>query len=157
MLAYHQVSQAKARYHFQPCTSRVEATHHHAELACLSSAVLQGQSAPIDPSIGSVDASAAGADVWMLDTDAEDLPGLLEAYVCKMEQTFFDQEPSAFMRSTLALALELSVQKKVSQKREEQETGLMVRCGGTGCAPHSHAGTVVGQPYPGGLGGGMAD
>ncbi len=69
-----------------------------------------------DPAFGGLDDfSSTGSgpvDLRLLDGDVDDLPGKLEKYMKKMAPTFYAQELSHFMNSTLNLALELSVQKQ---------------------------------------------
>lgn len=53
-------------------------------------------------------------DVYLLDSDSDDIPGKLEMYIKKTASFFYERETSAFMKPTLMLASELSQQKKVS-------------------------------------------
>lgn len=53
-------------------------------------------------------------ELYILDSDADDVPSKLEIYVKKTGQFFIEREPSLFVKSTLLLASELGQSKKVS-------------------------------------------
>lgn len=53
-------------------------------------------------------------EVYLLDSETDDLAGKLELYIKKAAPFFYERELSEFMKPTLMLAAELSEQKKVS-------------------------------------------
>lgn len=55
----------------------------------------------------------ATQEVYVLDGDMDDLPGKLEMYIKKMASVFYDRERSDFIKPTLGIAAELSLQKSV--------------------------------------------
>lgn len=52
-------------------------------------------------------------EVYLLDSDADDVSGKLEMYIKKAAPFFYDREPCEVVKSTLMLAAELSEEKKV--------------------------------------------
>lgn len=52
-------------------------------------------------------------DVYLLDTDQDDIPAKIEIYIKKIAPFFYEREASDVMRPTLMLASELAQQKKV--------------------------------------------
>ena len=53
-------------------------------------------------------------ELYLLDSDADDLPGKIEMYIKKTAPFFYARETSEIIKHTLLLASELSQQKKVS-------------------------------------------
>jgi hypothetical protein len=79
---------------------------------------LQGHRASVsalDPQLqglGDDQFSAPAQEIYLLDSDADDIPSKLELYIKKTASLFFEREESNFMKSTLMLASELAQAKK---------------------------------------------
>ena len=106
---------------FEHYPGRIEATHFDDSSVYVTFGALIGHQNSItalDPQLqGLADDGQfqrSTQELYILDNDADDLPGKLEMYIKKMAQTFFDRELSGFMKSTLTLASELSQSKKLS-------------------------------------------
>ncbi|KAL1853068.1 hypothetical protein Plec18170_005650 [Paecilomyces lecythidis] len=118
-LAYHDVSSVKSHVNFEHYAGRIEVTHFEDSSVFVTFSGLQGHK----PAVSTLDPQLQGLgddgqfhgplhEIYLLDGDADDLPGKLEAYIKKMAPFFYERESSDFMRSTLHLAAELSEQKK---------------------------------------------
>lgn len=59
--------------------------------------------------------SGPSQEIYLLDTDADDIPTKLEMYIKKTAPYFIERETSTFMKATLQLASELGVSEKVSR------------------------------------------
>lgn len=57
--------------------------------------------------------NAESRELYLLDCDGAEFSRRLEQYMKQMASAFYEQEPSSFMKPTLILAAELSVQKEV--------------------------------------------
>ncbi|KAI9722358.1 MAG: hypothetical protein M1812_001830 [Candelaria pacifica] len=113
VLAYHDTSHVKSQVQFQQASGRIEATHYYDLSIFITFSALEGQR-PSTESLGEngqLSLEDESRDLNLLDSDVDDLPGKLEQYMKKLAATFYDREPSSFMRPTLSLARELSVQK----------------------------------------------
>jgi hypothetical protein len=120
-LAYHDVSSIKNTVTFEHYSGRVEATHFDESSVYVTFGALVGHQASVtalDPQLqGLADDGQfqrSTQELYILDNDADDLPGKLEIYMKKMAPIFYDRELSDFMKPTLTLASELSQSKKVS-------------------------------------------
>ncbi|KAI9819903.1 MAG: hypothetical protein M1827_006473 [Pycnora praestabilis] len=115
VLAFHDINQAKNRVHFQSFQGRIEVTHYLDSCTFITFSALEGRKPGRD--IGrardyDLGDSLQDEDLRLLDYEVDDLPAKLEQYMKKMAPTFHEREPSNFMKPTLKLAAELSVQKK---------------------------------------------
>ncbi|KAI9798485.1 MAG: hypothetical protein M1833_004751 [Piccolia ochrophora] len=110
VLAYHAVSQARNQAQFEDLPGRIEATHFSDPSICVSFAAFQerASSSLHDPTNANDQLNGGTNNLRLLDSDAEDYPGKLEAYVKAMAPVFFDRELSYFMKPTLAFASELA-------------------------------------------------
>ncbi|OJJ49683.1 hypothetical protein ASPZODRAFT_128185 [Penicilliopsis zonata CBS 506.65] len=118
-LAYHDVSGMRNQVKFEHYAGRIEVTHFEESLVFVTFTGLQGQK----PSVSALDPQLQGLgddaqfqapphEIYLLDSDADDLPGKLEMYIKKTAPFFYERESSEFMRPTLLKAAELSQQKK---------------------------------------------
>jgi hypothetical protein len=101
---------------FETFLGHIEATHFPDSQIYVSFNALEGrkQSPEIDePMNGQGLPKGEATELRLLDNDADDLQGKLESYMKKMCPLFYEREASEFMRSTLAVASDLSTQKKV--------------------------------------------
>ncbi len=117
MLAYHNISHAKSEVQFLPATGCIEATLYYDTHVFVTFSALEGRK-PSTESQGengqaNMELEYDSRELNLLDGDVDDLPGKLEQYMKKMAAIFYDREPSPFVRATLSLAKELSVEKKV--------------------------------------------
>jgi hypothetical protein len=109
-LAHHAVYQARSLIRLNQIPGRIEATHHpqsghyatFTPLKCQQSAATQN--ADIDPAIF---AALGSPDLELIDTD-DDISGKLDLYIKKIGPTFFDIEDSAFMKTTIQTALNIT-------------------------------------------------
>jgi hypothetical protein len=109
-LAHHAVYQARGLIRLNQIPGRIEATHHpqsghyatFTPLKCQQSAATQN--ADIDPAIF---AALGSPDLELIDTD-DDISGKLDLYIKKIGPTFFDIEDSAFMKTTIQTALNIT-------------------------------------------------
>jgi hypothetical protein len=106
---------------FEIFVGRVEAAHFDDTPFFVTFGTLVGQKAglsPIDPQLQALveDGQFQGStqDLYMLDSDADDLLGKSEVYIKKLQPTFIENEPSPPIKSTLTLAAHLAEEKKVS-------------------------------------------
>ena len=120
-LAYHDVSSIRNQIKFEHYAGRIEVTHFEESMVFVTFSGLQGHK----PSVSALDPQLQGLgedpqfqgplhDMYLLDSDADDLPGKLEMYMKKTAPFFYAREVSEFMKPTLLLASELSQMKKVS-------------------------------------------
>jgi hypothetical protein len=109
-LAHHAVYQARGLIRLNQIPGRIEVTHHpqsghyatFTPLKCQQSAATQN--ADIDPAIF---AALGSPDLELIDTD-DDISGKLDLYIKKIGPTFFDIEDSAFMKTTIQTALNIT-------------------------------------------------
>ncbi|PWY83143.1 hypothetical protein BO94DRAFT_536624 [Aspergillus sclerotioniger CBS 115572] len=120
-LAYHDVSGIRNQIKFEHYAGRIEVTHFEESMVYVTFSGLQGHKASastLDPQLQALgdDAQFQGPlhELYLLDSDADDLPGKIEMYIKKTAPFFYERETSDFMRPTLMLAAELSQQKKDS-------------------------------------------
>ncbi|PKY07578.1 hypothetical protein P168DRAFT_231404 [Aspergillus campestris IBT 28561] len=118
-LAYHDVSSIRNQVTFEHYAGRIEVTHFEESMVYVTFSGLQGHKPPsstLDPQLQGLgdDTQFQGplSELYLLDSDADDLPGNLETYIKKTAPFFYERETSEFMRPTLLLAAELSTQKK---------------------------------------------
>lgn len=115
VLAYHEVNAIKSRLNFQPSANRIEASHYPETEIFANFSAQEGQDIPseknIDPILG-LTLDFTGESLRVLDNDTDDLTLKIENYVERMAPTFFEKEPSHFMNVTLALAMQLSIEKE---------------------------------------------
>lgn len=107
---------------FEHYAGRIEVTHFEESMVYVTFSGLQGHKPPsstLDPQLQGLgdDTQFQGplSELYLLDSDADDLPGNLETYIKKTAPFFYERETSEFMRPTLLLAAELSTQKKVNR------------------------------------------
>jgi hypothetical protein len=119
-LAYHDVNSIKNQIHFEHYAGRLEATHFETSSVYVTFSALVGHKSSVptvDPQLDGLaeytQFEGPTQELYLLDGDTDDLPGKLELYIKKMGPLFYEQEPSEFMKSTLNMAAELSLQKKV--------------------------------------------
>jgi hypothetical protein len=120
-LAHHDVNSIKNQLNFEHYVGRVEATHFEDSSVFVTFSALVGHKpvmSALDPQLQALveDGQFQGPtqEVYVLDSDTDDLPGKLEVYDKKMASTFYEHEASPFMKATLNLAAELAQQKEVS-------------------------------------------
>lgn len=118
-LAYHDVSGIRNHVKFEHYSGRIEVTHFEDSMVYVTFSGLQGHkpsASTLDPQLQGLgdDTQFQGTmqELYLLDSDTEDLPGKLEMYFKKTAPLFYERETSDFMRPTLLLASELSQQKK---------------------------------------------
>ncbi|KAJ5160354.1 uncharacterized protein N7482_007358 [Penicillium canariense] len=117
-LAYHDTSAIKNQIKFEHYAGRIEVTHIEESMVYVTISGLQGHRASVsalDPQLqglGDDQFSAPPQEIYLLDSDADDIPSKLEMYIKKTAPFFFEREESNFMKSTLMLASELSQTKK---------------------------------------------
>ncbi|BCR97434.1 uncharacterized protein AKAW2_30753S [Aspergillus luchuensis] len=118
-LAYHDVSGIRNQIKFEHYAGRIEVTHFEESMVYVTFSGLQGHKAPastLDPQLQALgdETQFQGPlhELYLLDSDADDLPGKIEMYIKKTAPFFYEREASDFMRPTLLLAAELSQQKK---------------------------------------------
>lgn len=116
---------------FEHYPGRIEATHFDENSVYVTFGALIGHQTSItalDPQLqGLADDGQfqrPTQELYILDNDADDLPGKLEMYMKKMAPTFYDRELSEFMKPTLTLASELCQSKKVSFRALSMEMGM---------------------------------
>lgn len=110
MLAHHAVYQARGLIRLNQIPGRIEATHHtqsghfatFTPLKCQHSSTTQN--AEIDPAIFG---ALASPDLELIDTD-DDISGKLDLYIKKTGPAFFETEESAFMKTTVQVALSMT-------------------------------------------------
>lgn len=119
-LAYHDVSGIRNQVKFEHYAGRIEVTHFEESMVYVTFSALQGHkpsTSTLDPQLQGLgdDTQFQGPlhELYLLDSDADDLPGKLEMYIKKTASFFYEREASEVMRPTLLLASELSQQKKV--------------------------------------------
>ncbi|KAI9757244.1 MAG: hypothetical protein M4579_003544 [Chaenotheca gracillima] len=110
VLAHHAVNEAKRLFEFRPTSDKIETTYFLESTDDATFGALCGHSNGLDPWNNS--SGSEPKTLWLLDGEKDDLAGKLESYVKKMSPVFVQREPSPFMRSTLALASELAIDKK---------------------------------------------
>ncbi|KAJ5091855.1 hypothetical protein NUU61_006725 [Penicillium alfredii] len=119
-LAYHDTNSIKNQVKFEHYAGRIEVTHFEESNVFLTFSGLQGHRASVsalDPqlqSLGDDQFSGPSQEIYLLDSDADDLPGKMDMYIKKIAPFFFERETSAFMKPTLLLASEISQAKKDS-------------------------------------------
>lgn len=119
-LAYHDASAIKNQVKFEHYAGRIEVTHLEESMIFVTISGLQGHRASVsalDPQLqglGDDHFSGPSQEIYLLDSDADDIPSKLEMYIKKTASFFFERETSPFMKPTLMLASELAQSKKVS-------------------------------------------
>ncbi|RAL11446.1 uncharacterized protein BO97DRAFT_470928 [Aspergillus homomorphus CBS 101889] len=118
-LAYHDVSGIRNQVKFEHYAGRIEVTHFEESLVYVTFSALHGHkssASTLDPQLQGLgdETQFQGplSELYLLDSDADDLPGKIEMYIKKTAPYFYERETSEFMRPTLMLAAELSQQKK---------------------------------------------
>ncbi|KAF9889199.1 hypothetical protein FE257_007512 [Aspergillus nanangensis] len=118
-LAYHDVSSIRNQIKFEHYAGRIEVTHFVESMVYVTFSGLQGlkpSASTLDPQLQDLgnESQFQGPfhEIYLLDSDADDLPGKLELYIKKTAPFFYEREASEFMHPTLLLASELSQQKK---------------------------------------------
>ncbi|KAL2221238.1 hypothetical protein M432DRAFT_651836 [Thermoascus aurantiacus ATCC 26904] len=118
-LAFHDVNSMKSHVNFEHYAGRIEVTHFEESSVFVTFSGLQGHKPPVstlDPQLQGLGEDghfhAPPQELYLLDGDADDLPGKLEMYIKKMVPFFIEREPSSFMKPTLSIAAELSQLKK---------------------------------------------
>ncbi|KAI9840015.1 MAG: hypothetical protein M1819_000207 [Sarea resinae] len=106
IIAFHEVNSAKSRFNFLPFLGRVEATHYLDSSLFVTFSALAGREYE-----GVKSEETPEPQNLLLDWETDDLPGKLEQYLKKMAPTFYERECSTFMKPTLHLASELSIQR----------------------------------------------
>ncbi|KAJ5489280.1 hypothetical protein N7539_004170 [Penicillium diatomitis] len=119
-LAYHDTNAIQNQIKFEPYVGRIEVTHSEDSMVFIAIAGLQGHRTSVsalDPqlqSLGEEQFSAPAQEIYLLDTESDDIPSKIEAYIKKTGQFLVEREASPFMKFTLQLAHELSQTKKDS-------------------------------------------
>lgn len=118
-LAYHDTSAIRNQVKFEHYAGRLEVTHLEESMVYVTFSGVQGHRASVsalDPQLqglGEDQFSGPPQEIYLLDSDADDVPSKLEMYIKKTAPFFIEREASIFMKSTLQLASELSQSKKV--------------------------------------------
>lgn len=118
-LAYHDTSAIRNQVKFEHYAGRIEVTHLEESMIFVTFSGIQGHRASVsalDPQLqglGDDQFSGPPQEIYLLDSDADDVPSKLEMYIKKTAPFFIDRETSLFMKSTLLLASELGQTKKV--------------------------------------------
>lgn len=118
-LAYHDTSAIKNQIKFEHYAGRIEVTHLEESMVYVTFSGIHGHRASVsalDPQLqglGDDHFSGPSQEIYLLDSDADDVPSKLEMYIKKTAPFFIERETSLFMKSTLQLASELSQSKKV--------------------------------------------
>ena len=114
------MSNIKSQVKFDHYAGRIEVTHFEESMIFVTFSALQGHKASVstlDPQLQGLgdDPQFQGPlqEVYLLDSDADDVSGKLEMYIKKAAPFFYDREPCEVVKSTLMLAAELSEEKKV--------------------------------------------
>jgi len=117
-LTFHDINSAKNQVHFEHYAGRLEATHFEESSVYVTFSALVGHKPTVtalDPQLQELaedgQFQTATQEVYVLDGDVDDLPGKLEMYIKKMASVFYDRERSDFIKPTLGIAAELSLQK----------------------------------------------
>lgn len=90
--------------------------------------------------------SGPSQELYLLDSDADDIPSKLEMYIKKTASLFFERETSPFMKPTMVLASELALSQKVCSQHLKTRLRINTSIGHfarTCCGPvgrHSHLG-----------------
>ena len=112
VLAHHEVNATKSRALFRSSPHQIEASHYPETTVYATFNGLEGQVIPVE---GNIDPGLSGDfstnTLRILDSDNDDLPMKLEAYMKRISGVFFAREPSHFMNATLILAQQLAVEK----------------------------------------------
>lgn len=109
VLAFHSISQAKGQIRLDQTPGRIEATHHpdsgtfatFTPLKCQSQAMAGSE---IDPAIL---ASMSPSALEIVDGE-DDIGGKIDLYIKKVASVFYDSEDSAFMKTTLRTAFDVT-------------------------------------------------
>lgn len=118
-LAYHDTSAIRNQIKFEHYAGRIEVTHLESMVYVTISGMHGHRSSvsTLDPQLqglGDDQFSGPSQELYLLDSDADDIPSKLEMYIKKTAPFFFERESSTFMKPTLLLASELALSKKVS-------------------------------------------
>ncbi|KAJ5152040.1 hypothetical protein N7492_010335 [Penicillium capsulatum] len=117
-LAYHDTNAMKNQIKFEHYAGRIEVTHMEESMVYVTFSGLQGHRASVsalDPQLqglGDDQFSGPPQELYLLDSDTDDIPSKLEMYIKKTAPFFFERETSPFMKPTLLLASELAQSKK---------------------------------------------
>ncbi|KAJ5379434.1 hypothetical protein N7509_012553 [Penicillium cosmopolitanum] len=117
-LAYHDTSAIRNQVKFEHYAGRLEVTHLEESMVYVTFSGVQGHRASVsalDPQLqglGEDQFSGPPQEIYLLDSDSDDIPSKLEMYIKKTAPFFIEREASVFMKSTLLLASELSQSKK---------------------------------------------
>ncbi|KAJ5698591.1 hypothetical protein N7462_000596 [Penicillium macrosclerotiorum] len=117
-LAYHDTNAIRNQIKFEHYAGRIEVTHMEESMVYVTISGLQGHRASVsalDPQLqglGDDQFSGPPQEIYLLDSDADDIPTKLELYIKKTGAFFIERETSPFMKPTLQLASELSQTKK---------------------------------------------
>ena len=111
-MAFHKVNYAKSQARVEDYVRRIEATRDVEAHVFITLSALRGHR-DLDYPANAVDGANCELDVIILDDGLDDIPGKLDQYLKKTTSTLYSQEPSAFMRTTLNIAAELSAAKNV--------------------------------------------
>lgn len=109
ILAFQAVSQAKGQVRLDQIPGRMEASHYpdSGTFATFTPLKSQAQALPgsdIDPAIL---ASLAPASLEIIDGD-DDIGGKIDLYIKKAASSFFENEDSVFMKTTVGIALSIT-------------------------------------------------
>ncbi|KAJ5893970.1 hypothetical protein N7495_005661 [Penicillium taxi] len=118
-LAYHDISAIKSQIKFEHYGGRIDVTHaEESGVMFMTATGLQGHrtsNSALDPqlqAIGDQQFSGQSQEIYLLDTDAEDVTGKLEIYLKKSTSMFIDRETSPLIKPTMLMAAELLQEKK---------------------------------------------
>lgn len=127
VLAYHQVNSARSQIQFRSSPFQIEASHYPENNVFATFNALEGHEISLD---GNIDPGLNGNfnmnTFRILDSENDDVPSKLEAYMKRTMSVFFENEPSQFMRVTLTTAYDISIQKQDSLLTRVLELWAMV-------------------------------
>jgi hypothetical protein len=117
-LAYHDTNAIKNQVKFEMYVGRMEATHFEESRVFITINGLRGHHnsvSALDPALqglGDDQFPGPSHEIYLLDSDSDDIPSKLELYIKKTAPFFFERETSTFMKPTLLLSAELGQSKK---------------------------------------------
>lgn len=120
-LSYHEINAIKNQVKFEHYSGRIEATHFAEGMPFMTLSGLVGSRSSVntlEPQLQMLgddpQFQAPAHEIYLLDSEADDLLKKLETYVKTTAHLFYERESSEFMKPTLLQAAELNESKNVS-------------------------------------------
>ncbi|CAL3965190.1 unnamed protein product [Diplocarpon coronariae] len=111
VLAHQQLASAKMQIGFQSSPHQIEASHYPETTVYATFNALEGHQVSVQ---GNIDPGLSGdfisSTLRILDSENDDPPLKLEAYMKRISNVFIEREPSHFMNVTLNTAQKLSIE-----------------------------------------------